>query len=76
MGGQEDEAHAWKPGVCWRARYRSDRQRRGEGRCGTVAVRVEAAEVGVLRDWNQGPQTVGSARIKDLKGEEQGVGVK
>lgn len=37
------------------------------GGAGAVPVRVEAAEVGVLRDWNQGPLTVVSARIKDLR---------
>lgn len=37
------------------------------GGAGAVPVRVEAAEVGVLRDWNQRPLTVVSARIKDLR---------
>lgn len=46
----------------------TDRGGGGErrGGVGAVAVRAEAAEVGVLRDWNQGPLTVGSARIKDI----------
>lgn len=39
----------------------------GQGGAGAVAVRVQAAQEGVLRDWNQGPLTMGSARIKDLR---------